>query len=105
MGCSLKVQIEDGKVVSVTGNTCPRGAKYAQTEAVAPVRTLTTTVRAGEKMVSVKSTQPLPKENLKKYMDMINSVKLETSVNVGDVIIADIDGTGIDIVATKNVDI
>ena len=45
MGCPLKVELEDGKVLKVTGNTCPRGEKYAITESTAPRRVLTSTVR------------------------------------------------------------
>lgn len=46
MGCAIHVEMENGQVVSVTGNTCPRGAEYAKSEATAPVRTVTSTVRA-----------------------------------------------------------
>ena len=45
MGCEMTVTLENGKFVSVTGNTCPRGAKYAETEVTDPRRMLTTTVR------------------------------------------------------------
>ena len=45
MGCEMTVTLESGKFVSVTGNTCPRGAKYAETEVTDPRRMLTTTVR------------------------------------------------------------
>ena len=45
LGCTLTVeQTEDGAVV-VTGNTCPRGAKYAENECINPQRTITTTLR------------------------------------------------------------
>ena len=29
MGCEMTVTVENGKVIDVKGNTCPRGAKYA----------------------------------------------------------------------------
>ena len=45
MGCEMTVTLEDGKFVSVTGNSCPRGAKYAETEVTDPRRMLTTTIR------------------------------------------------------------
>lgn len=105
MGCSLKVKTENGEVKDVRGNSCPRGAAYARTEVTAPVRTLTTTVRAGDKMVSVKSSKPLPKEKISEYMKIINSVNINKSVSIGDVIVENIGGTGIDIVATKNAEL
>ena len=63
IGCSLSVDIEDGKVVDVKGNTCPRGKTYAENECVSPVRTITTSVacKTGE-MLSVKTDRPIPKK-------------------------------------------
>ena len=46
LGCEMTVTLDDqGRFLSVTGNTCPRGAKYAENEITAPKRMLTTTVR------------------------------------------------------------
>ena len=44
MGCPLTVTLEDGEVVSVTGNTCPRGDAYGRKEVTNPRRIVTTTV-------------------------------------------------------------
>ena len=64
IGCSLVAEIEDGKVVSVTGNTCPRGKVYAETECISPMRTITTTVRCADgTIVPVKTSVPIPKES------------------------------------------
>lgn len=104
MGCSLTVALEDGKVQSVSGNTCPRGAKYGEEECTHPTRTLTTTMKVeGRDMVSVKSAAPLPKEHLFDYMKLINKVPLKAPVHIGDVVLRDIGGTGVDIVATKSI--
>ena len=65
MGCPLTVTLDNGKVMEVTGNTCPRGAKYGQEECTHPTRTLTTTMKVeGKDKVSVKSAAPLPKEQM-----------------------------------------
>ncbi|MCD8007748.1 MAG: DUF1667 domain-containing protein, partial [Clostridiales bacterium] len=45
LGCPLEVTMENGEVVSVTGNTCPRGAAYARKEVTTPTRIVTSTVR------------------------------------------------------------
>ena len=104
MGCSLTVTLEGGKVQSVSGNTCPRGAKYGEEECTHPTRTLTTTMKVeGRDMVSVKSAAPLPKEHLFDYMKLINEVPLKAPIHIGDVVLRDIGGTGVDIVATKSV--
>ena len=67
-GCRITVTLTDGVVTEVTGNTCPRGKKYAETEVTHPVRTLTTTVgitgSATHHMLPVKTSRPIPREDL-----------------------------------------
>ena len=73
MGCELTVEVEDGKAVSVTGNTCGIGKKYAETEVSAPTRMVTTTVMADNgKPVPVKTRTAVPKE---KISDVVKAVK------------------------------
>ena len=48
MGCPIVVKMEEGKVISVTGNTCPRGDAYARKEVTDPTRIVTTTVRVAD---------------------------------------------------------
>ena len=48
-GCALKVELdENGKVLGVTGNTCKRGAEYAENECTNPMRTVTSTMRCSD---------------------------------------------------------
>ena len=104
MGCQLTASIDNGVVVSVTGNTCPRGKKYAETECTHPVRPLTTTVKVeGGKhpVVPVKSADAVPKEKMFDCMEVLNDVVVKAPVNIGDVIVQNICDTGIDIVATN----
>ena len=104
IGCTLSAQIETGEVVSVSGNTCKRGEAYAKTECIAPVRSLTTTVRVNGgayPLVSVKSAAPLPKEKLLDCMALINQTQIDAPVTMGEIIIPDILGTGVDIIATN----
>ena len=104
MGCSLNVKIEDGKVISVSGNTCPRGDAYARNELTNPVRTVTSTVRAGDgRTVSVKTNKSIPKDKIFECMKEINSVKISLPITVGDVIIKGVCGTDADVVATSEI--
>ncbi len=94
MGCALSVQIEDGKVTNVSGNTCPRGKVYAQDECTHPVRTVTTTVRtACGQMLPVKTLKPIAKEQVKNAMQIINKAVVVLPISVGDVIIEDVFGS------------
>ena len=105
MGCHMEVTLEDGKVTAVTGNTCKRGAAYAVDECTNPKRTLTSTVKttAGE-MLSVNTAEAIPFGKLFDAMNALSSVTVETPVHIGQVILANVCGTGVDVVATKNLD-
>lgn len=95
IGCALRVeQNDDGEVVSVTGNTCPRGAKYGKDEVLHPVRTLTTTVRAAgtDRLLPVKTDRPIPKEKLFEAMEKVNSLSVKAPIRIGDVLMDDLFG-------------
>lgn len=106
LGCPITVTFdENGEVASVTGNTCKRGDAYARTEVTNPTRMLTTTVRVlgGEAyVVPVKSANPIPKGMMFECMELINKASINAPVKIGDVVIENILGTGVDIVATNN---
>ena len=103
IGCQLTVKVTDGVVTKVEGNLCKRGVEYAQSECVHPVRTLTTTVRVlnGDPL-PVRSREPLPKEMIFSCMDVLRTVSVTAPVAAGTVIVADICGTGIDMIATAS---
>ena len=107
MGCALTVETEGGEVVSVSGNTCIRGDTYARREVTAPRRTVTSSVRVENgraKMVSVKTREEIPKEKIFACMAALKTVTARAPVRIGDVIVPDIAGTGVDVVATRDVD-
>lgn len=105
LGCPLTVDVEDGKVVKVVGNTCKRGEAYAVKEITAPARTVTSTVRVvnGERpVVAVRTKTDIPKDKIFACMEAINAVEITAPVKIGDVVIADVCGTGVDVVASAN---
>ena len=105
LGCPLTVGIEDGKVVSVEGNTCRRGETYTVKEITNPSRTVTSTVKVvgGERpVVAVRTKTDIPKEKIFACMEAINAAEITAPVKIGDVVIADVCGTGVDVVATAN---
>ena len=107
MGCSLSVELDENKnVISVSGQTCKRGEVYAYTECTAPRRTITTTVAVrGGGVVPVKTDGTVPKELMMECMKEINKAIAEPNALLGDVIIKDILGTGVNVIATRNVKI
>lgn len=108
MGCALTVEMEGQEVVSVSGNTCKRGDTYARKEVTNPTRIVTSTVRVagGEAdMVSVKTKEDIPKGKIVECIKALKDVQVQAPVHIGDVIVTDIAGTGVDIVATKNIEL
>ena len=74
IGCSLEVEIENNNVVSVKGNTCPRGEKYAISECSNPERMVTTTIKCENgKVLPVKTDRPIPKDKVFECMSIINN--------------------------------
>ena len=102
MGCTITVDLdENGKVLKITGNTCQRGAKYAEAEFTNPQRTITTTLRCEDgSMVSVKTDTTIPKDKMFEAMQMINDTVVKLPVKVGDVLIEGVFGSNV--VATQN---
>jgi CxxC motif-containing protein len=105
LGCQIEVTMEDGKIKNISGNSCIRGKMYAEKEITAPVRIVTSTVKVigGKRPVtSVKTRTGIPKNMIFKCMDVINNITLHSPVKMGDVVIADVLGTGVDIIATSD---
>ena len=102
-GCLVTVDKNPDGSLSITGNTCKKGEEYARNEVTAPKRTVTSIVRvSGGKnpVVSVKTKEEIPKEKIAACMEEINRTALKAPVSLGQIVIADVAGTGVDIVAT-----
>lgn len=108
MGCLLQVEIgEENAIVSVSGNTCKRGEMYARTEVSHPVRMITTTlpvVCGKSAMVSCKSRQPIDKAKIFAWMKALKGIQVKAPIQIGDVLVANVAQTGVDLVATMNVE-
>lgn len=106
MGCPLTVTVSDDGSVSVAGNTCPRGEAYGEKEVTHPTRTVTSTVKIDGgtiARVSVKTASDIPKEKIFGVMEEIRASRVAAPVSLGDVIVKDAAGTGVDVIATKSV--
>jgi CxxC motif-containing protein len=107
LGCQLKVTMEGKEVVSVEGNTCKRGDTYARKEVTNPTRIVTSTVKvSGGKvpMINVKTQNDVPKDKIFECVRALKGVTIQAPVRIGDVVVANVAGTGVNIVAAGNVD-
>jgi len=105
-GCVLGVDIENCRVIKVTGNECPKGEKYAVSEAENPMRILTAVVRAAGlelKMIPVRTDRPIPRSRIFEAMDEIKKLKVNGPLNTGDVIVKNFMGLDADLIATRKV--
>ena len=110
VGCELTIKHEDKKLISVSGNDCKRGEKYASDEITNPRRTLTSTVILninGEKakFLPVKTDKPISKEKIFEAMREINKIKINKPVKMGDILYPDFTESGINLVAGRDVNI
>jgi CxxC motif-containing protein len=108
MGCQLTVDFDDknNMVKSVTGNNCKIGERYAQKELTNPTRIVTSSIKVDSgdlAMVSVKTESDIPKGKIFEIMKEIHETKAIAPIKIGDVMIENVAGTNVNIVATRNI--
>ena len=108
MGCALNVDIGEAEI-TVIGNRCPRGAAYAREEITAPKRTLTATCRLlgasnVTRRIPVRTSAPCPREKINDLLAEIYRCGISLPVKAGDKIIANWQGTGIDVIASRTIE-
>lgn len=111
--CLLTVEVErdvNGAVAavrSVIGNSCPRGNKFAHQELTCPMRVLTTTVAVSggdEALLPVRTAEAIPLALHAQAMNLIRGLVVNAPIRMGDVVLEDLLGTNIDLVASMNID-
>ncbi|MDB4349501.1 DUF1667 domain-containing protein [Omnitrophica bacterium] len=103
-GCVLSLDVEDCRVVETAGSECPKGEKYAVSEIENPTRILTSTVLAeGQslKMIPVRTDRPIPKAYISNGMEEIKKIRIRRFLHMGDIIIRDFMGLGVNLIATR----
>lgn len=102
-GCELEV-VKDGDKVVVTGHTCPKGEEYGRAELLNPVRMVTGLVRVAgmRKPLPVKTARPVPKSLIESVLFELHRTTVQLPILIGDVVIDDVAGTDVDVVATAN---
>ncbi|SJZ86970.1 DUF1667 domain-containing protein [Selenihalanaerobacter shriftii] len=108
LGCKVDLTVEEGEIVEIEGNKCPRGKDYVINEFKCPTRILPTTVRVkGGKLplVPVKTAKPIPKDRLEDAMKVLAMVDLKAPVQLGDVVVENLLDTGVKVVTTRNLSV
>ena len=111
--CLLTVEVKrdaDGAVAevrSVTGNSCPRGNKFAHQELTCPMRVLTTTVAVScgdEALLPVRTAEAIPLELHAQAMDLIRGLVVKAPIRMGDTVLPNLLNTGINLIASMDID-
>lgn len=107
MGCHMVLEKDENEAsqIKVLHNQCPRGKAYAIEEMTAPKRMLTSTVIIKDGFLNrlpVKTSASVGKELLMDVMHVLDGVVVEAPIKVGDVIVENILGTGVNIVASRS---
>ncbi len=105
MGCPLTLTVGDDGALTVSGNSCKRGENYAKEEYSAPKRVITATVACSAPefpRIPVKTATPLPKPMVADLLKELKNVHLSLPVAVGDVVIKNFNGSGVNIVVTRS---
>ncbi|MCX6085880.1 MAG: DUF1667 domain-containing protein [Caldiserica bacterium] len=98
--------MEGENIVKMDGSGCKRGIDYATGELRDPRRMVTTTVRVTggvHPLVPVYTESPIPKPRIADLLAEIRKIELKAPVKFGDVVIANVLGTGVDILASRNI--
>ena len=104
VGCRMKITgtIED---LQVTGEKCKRGIEHAYEEITNPTRMVCTTVKIDggiHPVIPVRTDKPIPEKYKLEVVRAVKDITLTSPVVMGDLIIEDLFGTGVNLIAERN---
>ncbi len=103
-GCTLEVTREGETIVNINGG-CKRGHEYVRAEATDPRRMVATTVRiqgGTHPLLPVYTSAPFPKPRIPELLAAIRGVEIQAPIKMDQVVLADVLGTGIHILASRD---
>jgi CxxC motif-containing protein len=103
-GCEAAVS-KEGDSIQIKGKICKKGKAYIAQEFKEPMRTLTTTVLvegSSLRRLPVRTRAPIPRKNLIRAMDLVAQTKVKSPIKIGEVVIPNLLGTGVDLIASDD---
>ena len=108
LGCALEAIMIGNIVTKVTGNGCMKGQLYAEKECTNPTRILTSTIvviGGNISTVSIKTQTAIPKDKILECAKLLKGLNVKAPIRIGDVVLKDIGGTGVNLIATRNIQV
>ena len=105
-GCRLRVVVE-GDDIAVSGYECLEGKKYGEEEVRNPKRMVTSTVRilgAKYPRLPVRTAEPVPKDRILDVIAALRGVVVRAPVRRGQVILENVAGTGVNVIAERDME-
>ncbi|NLC34590.1 MAG: DUF1667 domain-containing protein [Erysipelothrix sp.] len=106
IGCTLEVTMYSEDNIVVEGNLCAIGDRYGKREIVEPVRMVTSSVFVDDgifNVVSIKTDKEINKKLMIDLAKELQGVRVEAPVHIGDVIVKNILGSDVNMIATSEV--
>jgi CxxC motif-containing protein len=108
LGCRLEVEDDQaGDIIAVRGFGCKRGEAYGRQEHTDPRRVVATSVRirgARWERLPVKTSGAIPKAMVRAAARAARGVEVEAPISLGTVVLANVLGSGVDFVATRDME-
>ena len=104
--CEVNAEWNETELQNTDHAQCKLAWDFVRGEIFDPRRMVTTTVRVDDgdlPLVSVKTDPPVPKKTVFEVMQHLAHVVVKAPVNIGDIVVTDVLGTGSNVVATKKI--
>lgn len=104
--CRIIAEYNEQEIKHIEGAQCKKGEEFIENEIKNPLRIFTGSIQCknGEHLlVSVKTTNPIPKKYMKEIGQKTHQIKIKAPVEIGQVIIPQVMGIDADLVATRRV--
>lgn len=105
-GCRIKIEEHANQIIKIENHGCKKGIDYANNEFKNPRRILTSSIpiegAKDGRMLPIRSSAPIPKNLITLCMEQIKKTGVKASVQMHQIIIENILGTGSDMIACRN---
>lgn len=101
-GCFLEVAYEPERICSIQGNSCENGRRYAEEVLLCQMVEIVLPTADG-RTVRTCTQEPIPRSKKEACLRECEGIFMKTPVIQGEVILYDVAGTGVSLVAAETI--